>query len=1215
MFRRAAVAIAAAFVCLIAPTVFAQSVFHFDQPSYTTHEGDGQVFIRVVRVGGLSNPATVFLSATCCIGTANYGSDYYFTGSQFNSFLQVSFAANVTFVDVPVTIVDDTFGEGTETAQIALTNGQTAPPDVTTIAILDNDPLPSFLSFDSQTYDVAENAGSVTIGVVRTGDLSGQTSVSYQTFSSSASAGLDFQTTTGTLTFAPNEARKTFSVPIIDDVLAEGNESFFVNIFNPNGSFINASSFSQIVIVDDDPTPALVTIGFASSAFIVDEGAGSATITVKRSGSAAAQASVIYQTANFCCPNATPVVDYTPVAGTLVFAPGETTKTFTVPIIDDTTVESFESFFVSLSSPSGAVLDSNFAQASVTISDNDAPSIIGFQQPNVIVGEADGSVTLTLIRSGDLTKTATVGYSTSDNLARAGQDYTPEAGSVVFQPGETSKTITVPILNDTVPEPTESFNVVINAITNASFATSSATITIVDDDGGTALIGFDQPMYTVNENAGTAQLTVRRTGNTNLSSSVNYSICQFCSSFPLQPATAGLDYLNTAGTLTFAPGETAKTISIQILQDQFIEPAEGFAVQLSGFIGATPVATTAGVTILDDDGLTTAVYAFDPPNVTVREDAGNAILTVVRGNSADAATVRFDALTNTAFAGTDFIGNAGAVAFAAGEARKTISIPILDDSVAEPAETFTARLFSPAGDVIATATVTILDNDGAPSYSINDTSVIEGDSGTRVAVFTVTPSGPAPSSGTSISYQTADETAIAGSDYVATSGTVTWLFGDATPRTVSIIVNGDHEAEDDETFLVKLTGSAALGKSAGRATIVNDDAALSVSDAAPVPEGNSGTKTATFTVTLSPAQTSPVTVNYMTITGTAGEADYIPVAGSLTFAPGETKKTVDVQVNGDTVPEGDETFSLRLTSATGAAIFKGTANATIVDDDDFFTVTRDIEYASADGVSLKLDLYTPNGSTGPFPLVIWIHGDHWSDGVRSPAPAVREASRGYAVAAIDLRSTDVDIFPAQINDAKAAVRYLRANAARYNLDSTRFAVWGFGSGGHIASLLGTAGDIDALSDPAEGNPAISSRVQAVVSWAAPYDLPQLQNDALACSTINHNSSGSFTSIFLGCPLEFCGAKAWDASPGKYATKDDPPFLLIHADDDCEVGPAQAQSFARVLKAAKIDVTLKTIHNFGHLVPTSIAPAATLTDVDAFLDAKLPAPPRRRSASH
>lgn len=406
-----------------------------------------------------------------------------------------------------------------------------------------------------------------------------------------------------------------------------------------------------------------------------------------------------------------------------------------------------------------------------------------------------------------------------------------------------------------------------------------------------------------------------------------------------------------------------------------------------------------------------------------------------------------------------------------------------------------------------------------------------------------------------------------------------------------------------------------LTTAAGRATIINDDAALSISDAPAVQEGNSGTRNATFTVTLSPAQTSTVHVSYTSAPGTASESDFVPVAGTLTFAPGETKKTIDVAVNGDTIPEPNETFRVMLTTATNATILHSTGTGTIIDDDDPFSVARDIEYAVADGVSLKLDLYTPNGAAGPLPLVIWIHGDQWKDGQRMPAAAVREATRGYAVASIDIRSTDVDIFPAQINDAKAAVRFLRANAVRYNLDATRFAAWGFGTGGHIASLLGTASDVDALSDPAEGNPAVSSRVQAVVTWSAPYDLLQLQNDALACSTINHDSSGSYTSIFLGCPLQFCGEKAWDASPGKYATKDDPPFLIIHGEDDCEIGPQQAQAFARVLKAAKIDTTLKTYKVFGHVAPTITEPNDALSVVDSFLDAKLPPVAKRRTAAH
>lgn len=1179
-----------------------QSTFHFEQVSYTTHEGDGQLAIRIIREGSTNISTSVFVSPVCCTNTAGYGGDYWFANSQFNSVVLVNFAANETFKDLIVVVADDSFFEGTEVAQIGFSSAQTSAPDTTTISIIDNDTSQNSVAFDTSSYSAVERDGSVNIGVTRTGDLSAQATVLYNTANGSAVAPGDYQATSGTLTFAAGESHKTITIPLVDDTIAEGLEFFNLQLTNPTGTSLGAINTTSVLIVDDDSG---AQIGFTTSSYIVSENAGSATITITRTGSTSAQASVQYETTSgFCCGNAaTPTVDFTPVAGTLTFGPGETVKTFTVPIIDDQIDEQSEGVGLRLLSPVNTTI--SFSQATLTIVDDDAPTTIGFTQSALVLSEGDGAAVLTVVRNGDVSQTSTVNYVTSDSTARAGSDYALTGGTLTFLPGETNKTISVPIIDDSVAEVTESFTLFLSNATNATVPTNNVAITIVDNDGGGTFVGFDQSSYTFGEGAGTVNLNVRRTGNTGSAFTVDYSLC--CGS-----ATPDVDYVNAAGTLSFAPGEVVKSIPLKILQDTLPESTETTSLSLSNAVGASITIGNATISIVDDDQ-TSQQYSFSPASVTVSEDAGNAVLTVVRSDTSSAENLRY-ATSNSfsAGAGLDYVPADGLLSFAAGESRKSISIVLIDDKIAEGTENFFVSLISASGVQVALATVTIQDDD-VVSLNVSDVSVIEGNDGTRTATFTITPTGSS-QSGVGVFYSTVDETAKAGSDYVATSGSLSWGIGDTAPRTVAVTINGDKEPEDDETFLLKLTG-VAFGKTAGRATIVNDDAALSVSSSSVVPEGNSGTKDAAFTVTLSPAQSNPVTVGYTTTPGTAGEADYVPTAGTLTFAPGETKKSVTVAVSGDTVPEANETFHLILTTATGATIVHGNATATIIDDDDPFRVEHDIEYAVADGVSLKLDLYTPNTGTGPYPLVIWIHGDHWQGGGRAPAAAVREATRGYAVASIDVRSTDVDIFPAQINDAKAAVRYLRANAARYNLDATRFAAWGFGSGGHIASLLGTGGEVDSLSDPSEGNPAISSRVQAVVSWAAPYDLMQLQNDALACSTTNHNSSGSYTSIFLGCPLEFCGAKAWDASPGKYATKDDPPFLIIHGADDCEIGPAQAQAFARVLKAAKIDTTLKLYTVLGHSAPTTVDPNEPLAEVDRFLDAKLPPLGRRRNVSH
>jgi acetyl esterase/lipase len=327
---------------------------------------------------------------------------------------------------------------------------------------------------------------------------------------------------------------------------------------------------------------------------------------------------------------------------------------------------------------------------------------------------------------------------------------------------------------------------------------------------------------------------------------------------------------------------------------------------------------------------------------------------------------------------------------------------------------------------------------------------------------------------------------------------------------------------------------------------------------------------------------------------------------------------VTVPIVGDRVAEPNETFFLRITDAIGAPISRSQGKATIVNDDEFYLEYDGLEYAGAGKHALALDLFVPTTeSATPRPLVIWVHGDHWaggSDGSRAASPAIREASRGYVVASIDYRSSDAAVFPAQIDDVKAAVRWLRANAVRYNIDPERVAVWGFGSGGHLAALLGTSGGVAALEDPSEGNPAFSSRVQLVVDWAGPTDLQQLQNDSLPCSTTNHDAAGSYASLLIGCALQRCPDRAAAASPVSYVTPDDPPFLLMHGSADCEIGPGQSESLSRVLRAAQVEVALHLYDDIGHNGPFWDSTEA-LTTVDAFLDSHFKARPRSRSVGH
>jgi chitinase len=267
----------------------------------------------------------------------------------------------------------------------------------------------------------------------------------------------------------------------------------------------------------------------------------------------------------------------------------------------------------------------------------------------------------------------------------------------------------------------------------------------------------------------------------------------------------------------------------------------------------------------------------------------------------------------TAVAGSDYTAASGTLTFAAGTTSRTVSVPIVTDGLYEVDETFQLRIGGASG------TCTIQNDDPPPSLSVADVSVTEGTDGTKSLPFTVSLSEVS-GRATTVSYATSDATALAGSDYTATSGTLTIPAGSAT-GTVNVPLVTDRIFEADETLTLTLTSpsGATLGTAVATGTIVNDDlAGLSVNDVS-MKEGRSGTSAMTFTVTLAPTNAGTVTVDYATVDGSAvAGTDYVAASGTLTFPAGTTTRTVSVLVMGDILPEGSETFTLRLSNASGA---------------------------------------------------------------------------------------------------------------------------------------------------------------------------------------------------------------------------------------------------------------------------------------------------------
>jgi acetyl esterase/lipase len=241
-------------------------------------------------------------------------------------------------------------------------------------------------------------------------------------------------------------------------------------------------------------------------------------------------------------------------------------------------------------------------------------------------------------------------------------------------------------------------------------------------------------------------------------------------------------------------------------------------------------------------------------------------------------------------------------------------------------------------------------------------------------------------------------------------------------------------------------------------------------------------------------------------------------------------------------------------------------------------IFKDLAYVPGGHERQKLDLYLP--ATGSrWPLVVAIHGGAFRMGSKDGEPAGAFLARGFAIAAINYRLSQHAIFPAQIEDCKAAVRWLRASAAQYGYDPARVASYGASAGGHLAAMLGTAGDAAAFEKGA--NRAVSSRVQAVVDFFGPTDFLQMDAHRLSAQAMVHDTPDSPESQLVGGPIRDNPDKVARANPITYVTPDDPPFLIVHGDADLLVPHDQSVRLDTALRKAGVRVRFVTIPGGPH----------------------------------
>jgi hypothetical protein len=742
--------------------------------------------------------------------------------------------------------------------------------------------------------------------------------------------------------------------------------------------------FTVTVVDDDDPK---VTV---SNDVQVDEGAGSASVTVELDAPATEPVDVAYTTVAQPAADhpATAGGDYTHTADRVEIAAGADRATISVPVLDDSDVEDDETFLVRLSDPSDGLRLGVDTAAEVTIVDNDRcidpavgdppgwraatgfpanhrysqygaaeegdPIIFGVELDQPLCEGVQYKVGALVEIGGGRTEVqwADLLFADDDPVGTASaEDFHSGHGwgyGYYIFPLTTVHTFVFNTFEDAEIEEDETFvvsvwwcrptEVVCHLNTNVRSDWHDAELrmtgTIIDDDDPEVTVA-NVAAAEAAEDAGEMVFVMNLDPPPKQVATVRY-VTSATPSAGRGAAARGLDYTHTEGELDIPVGSGRARISVPIVDDDLEELDETFLLRLRAVRGLRMADPSAQGTILDDDTPLPALSASAPDGV-FEGDRVTVVVTLAE-ESSRVVTVAYRTESGTAAAGSDYVHTADTLTFQPGETSKAVTVDTVDDSVGESAEeTFGLRLANAANARVGpddrVTSITVYDDENPPpvTVSVADASAAEGDP----LEFAVRLDKPSLQPVT-LPYSTVDGTATAGEDYTAAASRRLTVAARSLSATISVPTARDADAEEgDETMRLSFgTATNATAPTSAPTGTIRDGPAIgtpliSLSDAAGVREGGR----LAFEVTLDPAPRSAVTVQYRTLDGTAvAPGDYNAARSTLVIAAGDTTETVEVQTIDDGVNEVDETLRLELVRVVSgdAAIVDGSGEGTII---------------------------------------------------------------------------------------------------------------------------------------------------------------------------------------------------------------------------------------------------------------------------------------------
>jgi len=562
---------------------------------------------------------------------------------------------------------------------------------------------------------------------------------------------------------------------------------------------------------------ALLTL--AASNYAAAQSAGSVSLSVTRTGSASAAVTVNYGTADV---TAVAGQDYTAAFGTLTWAENDSTsKTITVRISNAKPYLGAKAFKVWLGGPSSAARIGNPGVATVTVA-GDGVAAIGDLQlaaSSYTVAQGAGALTVTVNRSQGSSGSVSVAYATTNGSAVAGTDFTAASGTLDWADGDPApKTFSIAVSNAKPFAGTKSFSVALSDPTSGAALGSpaSAAVTIAGDaSAATGSLNLAASNSTVNQAAGTVPVTVNRTGGSSGAVSVAYSTSN-------GTATAGANYAATSGTLTWADGDAqAKTFSVAIMNTTPFTGSKSFNVALSQPSAGATISNpgSASVTINGDASAPVGALELSAASFAVSQSAGSVAVSVTRsGGSAGAVSVAYATASATAVSGVDFTASSGTLNWADGDATaKTVSIPISNTTPFAGAKSFTVTLSGAGGGAtLASPSSAIVSISGDAASAVGSLQLSTSSDAVMQSAgsVTLTVNRTGGSSGAvSVAYATSGASAVSGTDFTASNGTLTWADGDAASKTFSVAISNATPFSGSKTF------TAALSSPTGGATL------------------------------------------------------------------------------------------------------------------------------------------------------------------------------------------------------------------------------------------------------------------------------------------------------------------------------------------------------------------------------------------------------------